>query len=75
VIKAEASMARLMGEYGVLPIELAEIQRFVNDAHRQIDQIRRRVIEGESIAHEEKVFSLLSSDERSIHLLKLGKLR
>jgi IS5 family transposase len=72
VSKAEASMARLMGEHGVLPIELAEIQRFVNDAHRQIDQIRRRVIEGESIAHEEKVFSLFEGHTEWISKGKAG---
>jgi hypothetical protein len=35
-----------------------DIQRFVKHGERQIDQIRRRVMNGESIPHSEKVFSL-----------------
>jgi hypothetical protein len=72
VSKAEASMARLMGEHGVVPFELVEIQRFVDHAHRQIDQIRRRVIEGETIAHEEKVFSLFEGHTEWISKGKAG---
>jgi hypothetical protein len=33
------------------------IESFIIDAERQIDQTRRRVILGEVIPHEEKVFS------------------
>ena len=36
----------------------AEIECFMAHADRQIDQIRRRVILGEVIPHEEKVFSI-----------------
>ena len=39
-----------------------EIEGFMAHATRQIDQIRRRVILGEVIAHEEKVFSAYSGD-------------
>jgi len=35
-----------------------EIQRYMIDANRQIDQINRRVMKGESIPHAEKVFSI-----------------
>lgn len=41
-----------------LAVELKELDRFVHHAERQIDQIRRRVLNGEAIAHEEKVFSV-----------------
>ena len=34
------------------------IENFLSHADRQIDQIRRRVLEGETIAHHEKVFSI-----------------
>lgn len=34
------------------------LQKFIVHGERQIDQIRRRVIEGETIPHDEKVFSL-----------------
>ena len=39
-------------------VELMELERFMQHAERQIDQIRRRVLNGETIAHEEKVFSI-----------------
>ena len=38
--------------------ELSKIQHFIEPAERQIDQINRRVIKGEQIPHDEKVFSL-----------------
>jgi hypothetical protein len=34
------------------------IEEFIQHADRQIDQIQRRVLQGETIPHEEKVFSL-----------------
>jgi len=37
---------------------LATIEHYIAHAERQIEQIRRRVIEGETIAHHEKVFSI-----------------
>lgn len=39
-----------------------QIQQYIEDAERQIDQIRRRVIEGEKIPHEKKVFSIFEPD-------------
>lgn len=39
-------------------VELIELDRFMQHAERQINQIRRRVLNGESIPHEEKVFSI-----------------
>jgi transposase, IS5 family len=41
-----------------LAVELTELERFMKHAERQIDQIRRRVLQGETIPHEEKVFSV-----------------
>ena len=38
------------------PIE--EIENYITHAERQIDQIRRRIILGETISHAEKVFSI-----------------
>jgi IS5 family transposase len=37
---------------------LGDLDEFMQHAARQIDQVRRRVLEGQSIPHEEKVFSL-----------------
>jgi hypothetical protein len=39
-------------------VKKLEIEGFMQHADRQIEQIKRRVIEGDVIAHEEKVFSI-----------------
>ena len=49
-----------------------EIQRFVDHGERQIDQIRRRVMNGESIPHAEKVFSLFEEHTEWIVKGKAG---
>ncbi len=52
--------------------KVAEIKAYVDHARRQIDQIRRRVIQGETIPHEEKVFSIFESHTRWISKGKAG---
>ena len=39
-------------------LRISQIQDYIQHAERQIDQIRRRVVEGEAIPHADKVFSL-----------------
>jgi len=39
-------------------IKTLEIQTYIKHAERQIDQIERRVVQGETIPHDEKVFSV-----------------
>ena len=39
-------------------VKKLEIEGFMAHAERQIDQIRRRVIQGQTIPHDEKVFSI-----------------
>jgi hypothetical protein len=56
----------------VLAIELKELARFVQHAERQIDQIRRRVLNGEAIPHEEKVFSVFEEYTEWISKGKAG---
>jgi IS5 family transposase len=58
--------------YGALPHEFSEIDHFIGHAERQIDQIRRRVIEGEIIPHDEKVFSLFEEHTEWISKGKAG---
>ena len=48
------------------------IEYFIGHAQRQIDQIRRRVIYGEKIAHGEKVFSLFEPHTEWINKGKAG---
>jgi len=49
-----------------------EICRFIAHAERQIDQIRRRVIEGKTIPHHEKVFSIFEEHTKWIVKGKAG---
>jgi len=42
----------------VAHLKIQKIKKYITHAERQIDQIRRRVVEGETIPHNEKVFSL-----------------
>lgn len=49
-----------------------EIEGFMAHATRQIDQIRRRVILGQTIAHEEKVFSIFETHTEWISKGKAG---
>jgi hypothetical protein len=57
---------------GVLPALLAELDAYIAHAERQIDQIRRRVILGQMIPHEEKVFSIFEPHTEWISKGKAG---
>jgi hypothetical protein len=50
----------------------SEIDRFTEHADRFIDQIRRRIIHGESIPHKEKVFSVFEEHTEWISKGKAG---
>ena len=49
-----------------------EIETFIQHADRQIDQTRRRVIQGEAIPHDEKVFSVFETHTEWISKGKAG---
>ena len=51
---------------------LGELDEFMLHAARQIDQVGRRVLQGQSIAHEEKVFSLFQPHTEWISKGKAG---
>jgi IS5 family transposase len=51
---------------------LGELDEFMQHAERQIDQIDRRVLQGQSIPHEEKVFSLFQPHTEWISKGKAG---
>ena len=53
-------------------VKTLEIQNFIKHAERQIDQIERRVIQGETIPHEEKVFSIFQPHTEWISKGKAG---
>lgn len=56
----------------VIQLKIEEILRYIAHAERQIDQIRRRVIDGETIAHHEKVFSIFEEHTEWIQKGKAG---
>ena len=58
--------------YKVPEILLSDLSVFTQHADRQIDQIKRRVIEGEKIPHAEKVFSLFQPHTEWISKGKAG---
>ncbi len=59
--RTQASIEVLKNDYKIPEILLADLHTFCQHAERQIDQIRRRAILGETIPHAEKVFSLFHS--------------
>ncbi len=64
---------QMLREKGLVEEEkLKEIERYVYHAQRQIDQILRRVIEGETIPHNEKVFSIFEEHTEWISKGKAG---
>ena len=70
VARAEETRAALpAGEEELVREQLA---CFIQHAHRQIDQIQRRVLQGETIPHDEKVFSLFEPHTEWISKGKAG---
>jgi len=56
--KAKATLDLLLSTNRLNVITYDTIMYYMRHAVRQIDQIRRRVLNGEKIPHEEKVFSI-----------------
>lgn len=55
-----------------LAIALNELEKYIAHGRRQIDQIARRVIQGEEIPHDEKVFSIFEEHTEWISKGKAG---
>ena len=53
-------------------LQIAEVERFMAHAERQIDQIERRCLKGEVIPHDEKVFSVFEEHTEWISKGKAG---
>jgi hypothetical protein len=68
----QSTISGIKTMYDVKPSEIEEIEYFVNHAERQIDQIFRRVIQGETIPHDEKVFSIFEEHTEWISKGKAG---
>jgi transposase, IS5 family len=52
--------------------EIAEIRHYIDHAYRQMDQVQRRVLAGEKIEHDEKVFSIFEQHTEWISKGKAG---
>ncbi len=71
VARAENTLSWLAA-HEIAPTDRIEIACFVAHAHRQIDQIQRRVVQGERIDRAEKVFSLFEPHTEWIRKGKAG---
>jgi hypothetical protein len=70
--RTQASIVTLKNDYKIPEIVLADLHTFCQHAERQIDQIKRRAIQGETIPHDEKVFSLFQPHTEWISKGKAG---
>ena len=75
VMRAKETI-RILRELGILSmsqeLRLISIEEYIRHAERQIDQIRRRVVFDEEIAHKEKVFSIFEQHTEWISKGKAG---
>ena len=70
--KAKKTIDALKNISGVKESELNEIEKYIEHAERQMEQIERRVVNGEKIPHEEKVFSVFEEHTEWINKGKAG---
>ena len=70
--RVEQTLTELNTLHHVGELQLAKPKQFVDHAKRQIDQIERRLMKGETIPHDEKVFSLFQPHTEWISKGKAG---
>ncbi len=72
VDKIRQSFTLLLTSNILTQMKIAEVKDYMVHAERQIDQICRRVVQGETIPHHEKVFSLFEQHTEWISKGKAG---
>ena len=72
IVRAKETLLAAASPSIVAHLKIEEIKKYITHAERQIDQIRRRVVEGETIPHNEKVFSLFEEHTEWISKGKAG---
>ena len=72
VARVRETLLSILSSDIVVHLKIQEIRKYVMHAERQIDQIRRRVVDGESIPHHEKVFSIFEEHTEWINKGKAG---
>jgi transposase, IS5 family len=70
--RAEETISSIGSTDLIVHLRIKDIQKYIAHAKRQMDQIRRRVAEGETIPHHEKVFSLFEEHTEWINKGKAG---
>jgi transposase, IS5 family len=70
--RARATRLLLSNLAGVLWLAFGDLDGYIVHAERQIEQIRRRVLQGETIPHGEKVFSIFQPHTEWISKGKAG---
>ena len=70
--RAEATLGELAAT-GDAPVACVQIEAYLGHARRQIDQVDRRLLRGETIPHEEKVFSIFEEHTRWCQKGKAGR--
>jgi hypothetical protein len=70
--RARESISFISAPDFIAHLKIMEIEKHIAHAERQMDQIRRRVLEGETIPHHEKVFSLFEEHTEWINKGKAG---
>ena len=70
--KARKTILSISSPGIVVHLKIKEIEKYIVHAERQIEQIRRRVVEGETIPHHQKVFSIFQEHTEWISKGKAG---
>jgi len=70
--RSAATRAKLVTHHGMPTAALTALDDYAAHAVRQIDQVRRRVLQGERIPHAEKVFSIFEPHTEWISKGKAG---
>lgn len=70
--RAKESIATIDPSDIMAQLKIQEIEKYIAHAERQIDQINRRVVKGETIPHHEKVFSIFQEHTEWIVKGKAG---
>jgi hypothetical protein len=72
ILKTKPTLPKCRSSSELAILNKIQIEDFIVHAERQIDQIKRRVIQGKKIPHEEKVFSLFEGHTEWISKGKAG---
>jgi len=70
--RAEASLGEAFLSAPARLAEIEAVRDYVSHARRQVDQVQRRVLNGETIPHDEKVFSIFEEHTEWISKGKAG---